>query len=374
MDVRALQGRTLPEVDAALKSMLADGVAPNLAIVFASVAHNLTALGAMLASAGMDVFGASSSGEILAAEFEQIIYEQSIVALLINVDRAAYCLRLFDAHDQPLSRVGQEVGLWAKETFAQPALLVMMSGVWPDGEQLVKGFMQATDTAIPLYGGKAGDDGHLKDTFVFSNNGLSDFGVLALSVDQSRITVQGQAASGWHAVGIERTITESDGMVVRTIDNVPALDLYRDYLGVANDTEITFLEWPLQILRDGYSVLRTPMWPAPQPGALQFAGIVAGGSQVRFSTSPGIEIIDEALAEMRKLHEQIKAAKALVLFSCLCRHLALGPLAEDEVQPMQQLWGAPLVGFYSYGEIGPNIAGVCDFHNSTCVLVALGER
>lgn len=116
------------------------------------------------------------------------------------------------------------------------------------------------------------------------------------------------------------------------------------------------------------------MLPAPQPGSLFFAGAVREGSRVRFSTSPGVEIIDEALEEMRKLREQVPNAEALVLFSCACRHMALGPMAEDEIRPMQQLWNVPMVGLYVYGEIGVNDRGRCDFHNETCVLVALAEQ
>jgi len=33
----------------------------------------------------------------------------------------------------------------------------------------------------------------------------------------------------------------------------------------------------------------------------------------------------------------------------------------------------PMVGFYTYGEIGRNAEGATDFHNETCVLVTLRE-
>jgi hypothetical protein len=40
---------------------------------------------------------------------------------------------------------------------------------------------------------------------------------------------------------------------------------------------------------------------------------------------------------------------------------------------MQRLWNVPMVGFFTYGEIGRNAGGATDFHNETCVLVALRE-
>ncbi len=39
--------------------------------------------------------------------------------------------------------------------------------------------------------------------------------------------------------------------------------------------------------------------------------------------------------------------------------------------PIQRLWTAPMVGFYTYREIGRSAHGATDFHNDTCVLVAL---
>jgi hypothetical protein len=53
---------------------------------------------------------------------------------------------------------------------------------------------------------------------------------------------------------------------------------------------------------------------------------------------------------------------------------ALGPLAEDEVRPIQQLWNVPLAGYYTYGQIGKNDVGLCDYFNDTLVLVTLNER
>src|SRR4030095_10471815 len=104
-----------------------------------------------------------------------------------------------------------------------------------------------------------------------------------------------------------------------------------------------------------------------------YAGTVGEGAKVRFSCSPGAEITEQALGEFRALHARVPDPDALILFSCKGRHMALGPLAEDAGGHMQQLCGRPMLGFYTYGEIGRNAAGATDFHNETCVLVTLKE-
>ena len=375
MRARGVQGGTPAEVAAAVEDSRADGFAPTLAIVFASVAHDLADVGAVFAAAGIDVFGASSAGEILAAGQEDCVYEQAIVGLLLDLDRAAYRLGLIDGRDQADDAMGRATGAWVADTFAEPALLVMVAGMWADGDRVLRGLLAATGGAVPVYGALAGDDLRLRETIVFTNGAVANRGVLALSIDRTRVEVRGMAVCGWEAVGGERRVTKAEGTVVHTLDGVPALDVYRDYLGLTGDSDIKLLEYPLQLARDdGSMVLRAPFAPGPAADSLFCVATVPEGSTVRFSAAPGPEISDRALEEVGELQRRMASADALVLFSCLCRHLALGPAAEDEVQAMRALWGAPLVGLYSYGEIGPNSAGRYDFHNQTCVLVALNER
>jgi hypothetical protein len=43
----------------------------------------------------------------------------------------------------------------------------------------------------------------------------------------------------------------------------------------------------------------------------------------------------------------------------------------EEISAASDLWNAPLIGFFSYGEIGHNLAGTCDFYNETLSLVSI---
>lgn len=69
-----------------------------------------------------------------------------------------------------------------------------------------------------------------------------------------------------------------------------------------------------------------------------------------------------------------------MMFSCVGRKLILGRRTQEEVESVQRILGkdTPLIGFYTYGEIGPidklkkNLK-VTKFHNETVVLWVLGE-
>jgi hypothetical protein len=375
MQARTVVADAARELAARIEEQQRAGFTATLAVVFASIAHDLDEVRGVFAGKGIDVFGASSAGEIVVdGGVDETIRAQSIVALLLDVQRDSYRLNLIDATDTPSAEAGRAAGRWAAGAFARPALLVVASGLATDGEQVVRGIVNELGADAPVYGGLAGDDVRFQGTFVFTATERSPQGVLVLAFDANEVEITGIASSGWAPVGGERTVTGATGNVVHTIDGEPALDVYREYLGLNEDASIVFPEYPLQLERDGYTVLRAPLMSDPSSRSLVYAGSVPEGATVRFSCAPGAEITEHALADIRTLRERTPNADALLLFSCKGRHMALGPMAEDEVQPIQELWDAPLVGFYTYGEIGKNAVGASDFHNETCVVVTLRER
>ena len=98
------------------------------------------------------------------------------------------------------------------------------------------------------------------------------------------------------------------------------------------------------------------------------------GAKVRFSMSPGPEIIEHAIEQMSEFSQQNPKSDAIVLFSCKTCHLALGPMIEDEISGIHKLWNSPLAGFFTFGEIGPSPQGRCDLHNHTLVPVLIQEK
>lgn len=379
MEMRTIRVDSPNELPSALSSLREDGCEGALALVFTSAAHAKNGVGKIFADAGFEVFGGTTAGEVLVSDDAECVFDDSIVAAILQVDRDAYRLELFEAEGRGSRELGREVGEWARETFSEPAILLLSGGMRADGEQILEGVFGGVGRTVPVFGGFAGDGQRFSESFVFDGASLCGDGVLALAFDGTRVEMRGMAASGWQPIGVEKVVTRSEGNVVYTIDGVPALDLYREYLGLtsmsASTGEVMALgEAPLQIVRDGYTVLRAAMVADPEARSLTFAGTVPEGARVRFSTSPGPEIAEAALQAMKRLREDGAEADALLLFSCAARRFSLGPMAEDEVRPIQALWGAPMAGMFTYGEIGSVDGGRSDFHNETCVLVALRDR
>lgn len=369
MNSKAFSVTSVEQIEQHIKSIRKEGMVPTLAIVFSSVFHDLKKVRAVFTKYDIEVFGGSSSGEIINDE----IYEESIVVMLLDINRDAFRLNIFDGEGKTPYKVGHSVAEWVKTEYDNPGLMLMTAGILTNFDQILNGIIETMDRQIPLFGGRSSDDLRMQETFVFSVSQTISNGVIALIFDQSTIELQGVAISGWKGIGTPKTITKSEGNIVYEINNEPVIEVYNKYLNIGDDIQLA-LEYPLLLIRDDDSFVMRVAGAINEDKSIAYGGTMDEGSKVRFSMPPGLEIIDYAIEQISEFHQQIPESDAIVLFSCKARHMALGPMIEDEISAVHKLWEVPLVGFFTYGEIGPVPQGRCDFHNSTLVPVLINEK
>ena len=71
---------------------------------------------------------------------------------------------------------------------------------------------------------------------------------------------------------------------------------------------------------------------------------------------------------------EMPEADAVIIFSCAGRILALGPLMNNEIEGINDVWNVPLVGMFSNGELARATKGNLEMHNLTTCCVAIKER
>ncbi|MFP4525022.1 MAG: FIST signal transduction protein [Bacteroidales bacterium] len=377
MQVTSIKGHFINEIEQELSNVLLNQFTPNLAIIFCSVSQNINELRKIFSKNQIDIIGSTTAGEI----YNTTVLEKSIVALLIKLDRSSYSINSYTNKEKNLRALGEKASSDANKSFKNPTIIAFSGGVRANGEELVEGLISNLTSDSNIYGAMAGDDLNLENTYVFTAHEIIDDGIACLFFDGLRVRSEGVATSGWKSIGTEKSITKSRGNIVFSIDHKPALDVFLDYFNkpkerLANRDMVVneLAQYPLQVKREeNYSVLRAPLLADTDRGALIFSGTVEEGSKIKFSVPPGFETIESTTQEISDLKESFPDAEALLVFSCKARHQALGPLVEEEVEGIQNLWNAPLVGFFSYGEIG-NLDGYkCDLHNETISFVALKE-
>jgi hypothetical protein len=205
--------------------------------------------------------------------------------------------------------------------------------------------------------------------------------ICAVGFYGERLRVGHGCDGGWSDFGPERRITRSEGNVLYELDGAPALDLYKTYLGDrAEGLPGTALLFPLSLRRDAASqrVVRTILGIDEARRSLTFAGDVPQGSIARLMRANTDKLICSAAQAARQAAQSLpETDDALIIsVSCVGRRLILGERTEEEIETV--LDGAPLrtahVGFYSYGEISPLVAGgTSELHNQTMTVTVFSE-
>lgn len=379
MIAKTIKGINANDIQLALAESFSDGFKPTLAIVFISVKQDSDAVCRLLYHEDIQIFGSTTSGEFISPE----ISEGGIVIMLLDMNPAFFKVLFFETGESSAFETSKQLGVEGKNVFSNPAFIIASGWLHTDGEQIIKGIEEGFGSGATVFGGMAGDDLALREPMVFTYGKHSTTGVVAIIINEDKIDIKGIATCGWKPIGITKTITKSTGNIVYTIDDQPALDLVIKYLGLNLDNEISEsmvvnlgAYYPLQLERENAPpMMRTTMLGNKQDRSLICAGTVPQGAKVRFSLPPDFDVIDTVVEECTDLkNEQQNEADAMIMFSCVSRYLSFGLMTSEEIERVQQVWNAPLIGFFSYGEFGKSKKGKHEFHNNTCCVVVLKEK
>lgn len=379
MKAKSIKGKSTEEIQSALQQAMADGFKPTLAIAFVSIKQDRKSLCKVFDEEGISIFGATTNGEFIDEETAS----GSIAVLLLDMNRDYFSILFAEYPNKNYRETAADLAKKTLEKFAHPAFLISCSHVETDAEQLLLGFEDVVGRHINIYGGMAGDDYNFTEQFVFTNDKESNRGIVVLALDEDKIKIKGRATCGWKAVGTVRTITKSEGNHVFTIDDIPVLDLTAKYGGIQNvspDNKNLLFEiatsFPLQLQREtGNPVMRPGLKIDWNDHSFYCSGSVPEGAKVRFSLPPDFDVIETVIKDCEDLKAtEIPEADAVVLFNCAGRQVALGPMIQQEIEGLKNIWDVPMVGMFSNAELARATNGNLEMHNLTNCCVVLKEK
>lgn len=258
-------------------------------------------------------------------------------------------------------------------------ILLFSDGLNVNGPDLVSG-LRSVLPEIGITGALAGDGLNFKKTFVIANSIISDGIVVGLGLYGDHLQVGYSSKSGWEGFGIERLVTKSENNVLYELDGLPALQIYKSFLGdQVTDLSKGALRFPLSIRvnETEESVVRTVVSIDEEHQSLTFTDRIPKGALVRLMNSNVNKLIDGAKDSAIEAVKAInKNAELAILISCAGRRLMLKQLVEEEVDVVRNVIGEKpkITGIYSYGEIGPfREFAPCQFHNQTLTITILSE-
>ena len=352
-----------------------------LLVVFCSESHDLSRLLEEIRGEAGDVplIGCTTAGEIATSGPS----DASVVVVAFGGDGFAVDTAFAEDASSDLRAAGSSVArcVPARTDLPYKLLLLLSDGLAGNQQEVVRGAYRVLGAAVPLVGGCAGDDLRMTRTFQFHGDRVLTDSVVAAGIASTAPLGIG-VRHGWRRVGEPMLVTGSSGNRVYTLDDRPALDLYLERLGAAE---------PDGSDQEGLTRLAlTHPLGLGRPSGEEQVRFIGGGDVDERSLSCIAEVPQGALVwimegDARSVLEATDAAAGdslsaldghpplgMIAFDCIARRGVLGDdgICSEIERLTAMAAGAPVAGFYTYGEIA-RTRGPRGFHNQTLVVLSV---
>ena len=322
------------------------------------------------------IFG-STAGEIVGNQ----VYDNSVSVTAIEFEKSFFKISRANilAHHQDSFELGKALFEQLPKENLQH-IFIISEGSFVNGSALINGLEENNTQNIKISGGLCGDNERFEKTLVAYNETPKEGEVAIIGLYGDSLEVTASSCGGWMPFGPERTITKSKDNILYEIDGLPALDLYKKYLGEkALDLPHSALLFPLNIKAEGKDlpVVRTILNIDEDEKSMIFAGDIPEQSKVQLMmASVDAIVVGAGEAAKKAMQNRKNDPQIALLVSCIGRKLVMAQRTEEEVEEVLDIIGAQTLttGFYSYGEIAPfQSQDSCELHNQTMTLTLISE-
>lgn len=322
------------------------------------------------------IFG-STAGEIIGSN----VFDESIVITAIEFEKSTFEIRTENVlkHNKDAKKAGAILyDKMPKENLKH--LFVISEGSFVNGSSLIEGLEENIQNFVPISGGMCGDDDKFEKTLASYNEYPKEGEIVLIGFYGETLEISFSSYGGWSTFGPVRTITKSEANILYEIDDQPALDLYKKYLGdKANKLPQASLLYPLNLTMQGRNeaVVRTILGINNEDSSMTLAGNAPVNSKVQLMMASVDGIVQGAkIAAILAMKSRKQKPEIAILISCVGRKLVMNQRVEEEIEEVQTILGdnVAITGFYSYGEMAPFAGNTfCDLHNQTMTLTLISE-
>ncbi len=351
-----------------------------LLVVFCSDRHDLPALlaGVKEASGDVPLIGCSTAGEIATGEAG----DHRVVVTALGGPGFQVSTAASTGVSAGQRAAGAAVAACAEQLgdSEHRVLLLLTDGLAGGQEEIVRGAYGVLGASVPLVGGCAGDDLRMSQTSQLHGDTLLHDAVVAAAVGSDAPFGIG-VHHGWRKVGSPMIVTRSADSHVYALDDGPALDVYLRRLDApveCYDDHAAFTQFalthPLGLSRRSGEEMRFIADADFSERSLVSVADVPQGGLVWLTEGDEDSVLDATDAACRAALEPLGGRPPLGMFAfdCIARRGVLGDAGiQREVGRVARHGdGAPVAGFYTYGEIA-RVRGMNGFHNQTLVVLAV---
>lgn len=325
---------------------------------------------------GQIVFG-TTSGDITS----QSVDDESITITAIEFEKSTFLIKTSNVLNSNLDsfKTGNEL-IKQFPTKELKYVFVVSEGSFINGSELTKGMNAATEDNLLITGGLCGDAARFEKTLASYNENPKTGEIVAIGFYGETLEVSFSIHGGWTPFGPERIVTKSNSNILHELDNQPALDLYKKYLGEKSKSlPGSALLYPLNVKseNENQSYVRTILNINEADNTMILAGDIPENSRVQLMMT-NVDNIANASERAAKQALEFRESKPqlAILVSCIGRKLVLDQRVEEEIEEVLAVVGkeTTLSGFYSYGEIAPfHGENNCQLHNQTMTITLISE-
>lgn len=319
----------------------------------------------------LNVVGCSTSGEIHNGQ----VHHDSLSVTSIKFNCSTVQIVSSEIKNNDIRASARDLSLNLPKDGLK-TIIALSIGHSVNGTEVLNGLKEVISSDVLITGGLAGGEVDIEQTFVSHNEKISDNLIVLIGLYGDNITAKSSISGGWNRFGPERLVTKSNANILYELDGVPALDIYKEYLGdKVKDLPSSALLFPLSLKINNEFITRAILDINQEEGTMIFGGDIPENSNVQFMISNHNELINGVENSAIELYNDFEKEEGLILLvSCIGRKLILKEYTEDEVEAVSNSFSDKWknCGFYSYGEFSTN-NDECLLHNQTMVITAISE-
>jgi diguanylate cyclase (GGDEF)-like protein/PAS domain S-box-containing protein len=371
----------------------------SLVFVYASSQYDLSAAlrGVAQVVGAVPVIGTTTAGEICDGGHQHSI----VVAILASRHLTAYCAvgrnvaadwaaaveeatsaEAVSRFFHPDSDVWRELTREGKSVFA--ILFVPGNTRYHDakGHEILEAIKAKSLGRIAIVGGAAADEWNMEQNFVFlRQEAFADS--LLLTIVETRLQFGISTTHGFKPTPLRAAVTGVRGNEILTIDGTAAADALPRLLGsdrhLLEGKHLSLLTGRLLGIPDAMGQYGVMVSTYMTPGnGCRVSRPLTPGTELTVMESGGDSMLMAARDGFRKalLRGDIHDPAVTILHYCALRVRIMGKeLSDQEIGNVRELLsGTPLVGFYSFGEVGISEDSVSRYNNAAVSTLVIGKE
>lgn len=359
---------------------------PHVLFVFTSVGHAMESILKGVRSTFPDVHlcGCSGAGTITDQGCDEMTH--SLALMGIHSDQITFspflCTDLTDDQEQSGQILAEQVNPILTNGDKRHLLILFTEGLSINADALFRGLTTKLVRHVDIVGGAAGNDFLGENTFQFFQDSVISNGACGV-VLSGNFSYDIGVTHGSRPIGLFRTITRADKNVILEIDDIPALELLKEYIGAQRVEDfghvLNLFELGEQFDGQGYDediINRAITGVDTERAGIRLAVELPEGTRIRI-TRRDMDLVLKRTRQMTQTllgHVTNPETTAFFYFNCSGRGSYLFGEPEPDVDVVRDTLGQDkrLIGFFTFGEFAP-VKNTNHYHNYTGVLVSIEE-